>query len=152
MSTSTSIPADTKVILHWLDKSRSQRILFLLEELSIPYELRVYKRGSDKLAPPELKAVHPLGKSPVIEIQTAGRKPIVIAESALIVEYLCDYWGKSLIPNRFENSDGAGDIGQETEAWMRYKYYLNYAEGSLMPYMVMKLVISSMPYPPPSFV
>ena len=82
--------------------------------------------------------MHPLGKSPVIEIQDEseegkGRKGLVIAESAEIVEYLCEYWGRGLIPGRFEGvGEGkVGGIGQETEAWMRYKYYMNYAEGSL---------------------
>lgn len=140
-SSSAATPSDTKVILHWLDKSRSQRILFLLEELSVPYDIKIYKRGEDKLAPPELKQVHPLGKSPVVEIQVPGRKSIVLAESAVIVEYLCDYYGKHLIPKRFHGEQG---IGKESEAWLRYRYYENYAEGSLMPYLVMKLVMASM--------
>ena len=126
-------PPTTSITLHWLEKSRSQRILFLLEELCIPYTLKTYARGPDKLAPPELRKVHPLGKSPVIEIKDTAQpegKGLVIAESAEIVEYLCEYWGRGLIPARFAGS-GAGGIGQETEAWMRYKYYMNYAEGSL---------------------
>lgn len=142
MTSLASPPEGTKVILHWLNKSRSQRILFLLEELHVPYEIRTYQRTAERLAPPELKNVHALGKSPVIEVQVPGREPVILAESALIIEYLCEYWGKQLIPSRFKDGRSA-EIGQETEAWLRYKYYMNYAEGSLMPFLVMKLVIGS---------
>lgn len=150
--TSLSSPSEgTKVILHWLNKSRSQRILFLLEELHVPYEIRTYERTADKVAPPELKQVHPLGKSPVVEIQVPGRsEPIILAESALIIEYICEYWGKQLIPARWKDGQSGG-IGQESEAWMRYKYYMNYGEGSLMPFLVMKLVIGSKCFAPCSF-
>ena len=75
-----------------LEVSRSHRILWLLEELQVPYELKTYKRGKDKMAPPELKEVHPLGKSPVITVEVPGRsQPLVLAESAAITEYLCKY-------------------------------------------------------------
>lgn len=141
-ASTTAAPTGTKIILHWLEKSRAQRILFLLEELSVPYQIKTYKRTKDGLGPPELKQVHPLGKSPLLEVQVPGRKSIVLAESALIVEYLCDYYGKHLIPKRFDA--GEEGIGMESEAWLRYKYYMNYAEGSLMPYLVMKLVMNSM--------
>lgn len=72
------------IIVHHLDKSRSHRILWLLEELSVPYEIKEYKRNTETmLAPPELKQIHPLGKSPVIENTETGD---VIAESGAIVE------------------------------------------------------------------
>jgi len=143
MTSLATPPEGTKVILHWLNKSRSQRILFLLEELHVPYEIRTYERTAERVAPPELKQVHPLGKSPVVEIQVPGRsEPIILAESALIIEYICEYWGKHLVPSRWKDGQ-SGCIGQESEAWMRYKYYMNYGEGSLMPFLVMKLVIGS---------
>jgi hypothetical protein len=81
-STATKIPP-TPIIVHHLNNSRSQRILWLLEELELNYEIKKYQRGSDMLAPPELKEVHPLGKSPVI---TDG--PHTLAESGAIIEYL----------------------------------------------------------------
>jgi hypothetical protein len=104
-----------------LDKSRSQRIIWLLEELKLDYELKVYKRGTDWLAPKELKEIHPLGKSPVIGVQAPGaEKPVIIAESGAIVEYLCEHFGRSLIPQRYpEGKDGV--IGAETEEWLRYR-------------------------------
>jgi glutathione S-transferase len=85
MTESTTIAKipEIPLVLHHLDNSRSQRILWLLEELNVNYEIKYYKRGADMLAPPELKAVHPLGKSPII---TDGRH--TIAESGAIVEYL----------------------------------------------------------------
>lgn len=81
-STTTKIPP-TPIVLHHLNNSRSQRILWLLEELNLNYEVKKYQRGSDMLAPAELKEVHPLGKSPII---TDG--PHTLAESGAIIEYL----------------------------------------------------------------
>ena len=137
-------PATTpKVTLHWLDKSRSHRILWLLEELNVPYELKTYKRGADMLAPAELKEVHPLGKSPVIGVQGAGEsKPRIIAESGFIVEYISDYFGKQLIPQRWPaGKDETNGFGEETEAWMRYRYLMHYAEGSLMTLMIVAIFV-----------
>lgn len=135
-----------KITLHWLEKSRSQRILWLIYELDIPskanFELKTYKRGSDMLAPKTLKDVHPLGKSPVIEVQGPGQdKSIVIAESGSIVEYLCEHFGRELIPKRYpEGKDGG--VGAETEEWIRYLQFMQYAEGSLMSLLVLALVIN----------
>jgi glutathione S-transferase len=133
-----------KITLHWLEVSRSQRILWLLEELGVPYELKTYKRSKESLADPKLKDVHPLGKSPVITVETAAsEKPLVIAESAAIVEYLCDYYGKWLVPKRYR--EGKEDqIGGESERWLRYRFFMHYAEGSIMPLMLMALIVSSM--------
>ncbi|KAK9476631.1 glutathione S-transferase [Lipomyces japonicus] len=104
------------ITLHWLEKSRSHRILWLLEELQIPYDLKTYKRDSKTfLADPALTKVHPLGKSPVIEDN--GK---VIAESGLIVEYLIDKYGPFLQPDSDDNK-------------LKVKYFLHYAEGSLQP-------------------
>lgn len=115
------------IVVHHLENSRSQRILWLLEELGVPYEVRRYERDrKTMLAPPELKAVHPLGKSPVI---TDGGE--VIAETGAIIEHLVETHGNGrLLPA----------VG--TSARSRYRYWLHYAEGSLMPLLVMKLIFS----------
>lgn len=117
------------ITVHHLENSRSQRILWLLEELGIPYEVKRYQRDrKTSLAPPELKAVHPLGKSPVISDGST-----VVAESGLIVEYLIETYGKGkLIP------------AEGTPERLRYRYWLHYAEGSFMPLMVMTLIFSKL--------
>jgi glutathione S-transferase len=103
--------------VHHLNQSRSQRVLWLLEELGLDYEIVPYERDKDtRLAPPELKAVHPLGKSPVIE---DGGK--VVAESGAIVEYLIETYGKG----KFMPAPGTDD-------YWRYKHFLHFAEGSAM--------------------
>ncbi|KAK3076877.1 hypothetical protein LTS18_011752, partial [Coniosporium uncinatum] len=111
MSAQNERPQEAKITLHWLTQSRSHRILWLLEELKLDYDLKIYKRGSDMLAPPELKQVHPLGKSPVINVQVPGvEEPMVIAESGAIVEYLTEYFGKWMIPVRYPEGK-EGQIG-----------------------------------------
>lgn len=118
------------MLVHYLEDSRAHRILWLLEELGVDYEIRRYKRGSDMSAPAELKRIHPLGKSPVIEDD--GR---IIAESGAIVEYLLDRYG-----------EGTGlRPAPGTEEALRYRYWLHYAEGSAMPLLVMKLVFQQIP-------
>jgi glutathione S-transferase len=111
--------------VHHLNNSRSQRVLWLLEELGTPYDVVRYQRDkATMLAPEELKRVHPLGKSPVIEDD--GKK---FAETGLIVEYLVERYGLDLAPPR------------ESDLYWRYKYWLHYAEGSLMPPLLLKLVV-----------
>ena len=86
-----------------LEKSRAQRILWLLTECNVDYELKLFKRGSNQLAGPELKEIHPLGKSPVISIDAAGlQKPLVVAESSLITEYLAEHFAKHLVPEQWQ--------------------------------------------------
>ena len=92
------------------------------------------------LAPKELKDVHPLGKSPVISVQGRSGEPKILAESGLIVEYLIDHFGKSLIPSRYVAGQ-EDQVGGETEEWLRYRYYMHYAEGSLMLPLVIRLVM-----------
>ncbi len=122
--------------VHHLEHSRSQRILWLLEELEVPYEVKRYGRDpKSQLAPPELKSVHPLGKSPVI---TDGER--TLAESGAIVEYLVDTYGRG----RFRPPEG-------TAAFERYRYWLHAAEGSVMPLLVMKLVFAKTTRPPVPF-
>ncbi|MFN2376250.1 MAG: glutathione S-transferase [Candidatus Binatia bacterium] len=124
------------VTLHHLNNSRSQRILWLLEELGVPYEIQRYQRdATTMLAPPELMKVHPLGKSPVLtdDGQT-------IAESGAIVEYLVEkYGGGRWIPP-------AG-----TPERLRYTYWMHYAEGSAMPPLLLKLVFTRIQEAPVPF-
>jgi glutathione S-transferase len=118
------------IVVHHLNNSRSQRVLWLLEELGVPYEVKRYERDAQTmLAPPELLAIHPLGKSPVI---TDGGK--TIAETGAIVEYLVETYGQGrLIP-------AAG-----TPERLRYTYWLHYAEGSAMTPLLLKLVFTALP-------
>lgn len=95
--------------------------MWLFEELKLDYELKVYFRGKDWLAPKELKDIHPLGKSPVITILPEGaEKPIVLAESGPIIEYLAEHFGTWLIPKRYPEGK-EGMVGGETEEWLRYR-------------------------------
>jgi glutathione S-transferase len=115
--------------VHHLNNSRSQRVLWLLEELDVPYEIVRYQRQPNMRAPAELVAVHPLGKSPVITDQ--GN---TIAESGAIVEYIVDSYGEGrLIPPA------------RTPERLRYSYWLHYAEGSAMPPLFLKLLFTLMP-------
>ncbi len=124
------------ITVHHLETSRSQRVLWLLEELGVPYKLKVYKRDAKtRLAPAELKAVHPLGKSPVI---ADGKE--VIAESGAILEYLVERYGDK----------GQGDVAHllpapGTAEHRLSRFWMHYAEGSLMNWLGMKLVFVAIP-------
>lgn len=128
---------------HRLDKSRSQRILWLLEELNYAYDVQVYHRDpTTKFAPAELKKIHALGKSPVVSLTPAGSDtPLILAESGFIIEYLLDHLGGSstLLPKRYREGM-EGQMGGETEEWLRFRYLMNYTEGSLMMYLTMILI------------
>ncbi|CEL11386.1 hypothetical protein ASPCAL14488 [Aspergillus calidoustus] len=139
--------SDTTVTLYWLEQSRAHRILWFLEELDIPYELKTFKRGSDKLAPKALEDIHPLGKSPIVAISSpSSEAPLVLAESAFIAEYLCEHFsGAHLVLERFADTGKEGKVGGEPEEWLRYWYYMHYTEGSLMPNLVMKVVTNTKP-------
>ncbi|KAJ0418602.1 putative glutathione S-transferase [Aspergillus carlsbadensis] len=147
---------DVTVTLYWqvslLEQSRAHRILWLLEELNIPYGLKTFKRGSDKFAPKALKDIHPLGKSPIVTISSPNSEsPQILAESAFIAEYLCDHFGGAhLVPQRFDAGSN-GEVGDETEGWLRYRYYMHYTEGSFMPNLVMKVVTNMLKTAPPVF-
>jgi len=134
------IAPKAKITLHWLNQSRSHRILWLLEELNVDYELKIYKRQPNMLAPPELKEVHPLGKSPVLEVQAEGLPPIVIAESGAIIEYLLDHYGPDFIPKRYPEGK-EGQVGAETPEWIRFRHFMHYTEGSLQPNLLLSLVM-----------
>jgi glutathione S-transferase len=117
------------ILVHHLENSRSQRILWLLEELGLAYEVRRYERNkTTMLAPPELKLVHPLGKAPIIE--NGGD---VVAETGAIVEYLVEAAAGRL-----------GPPAQRDEA-LRYRHFMHYAEGSMMPPLLVRLVLSRVP-------
>ena len=126
-----------------LESSRAQRLLVLLEELKLNYTIHTYKRDKNALAPEELKSVHPLGKSPAVEISLPGQMPFVLAESGAIFEYLCAHFGKHLIPDRV-----APELqqvpGVETEEFRRNRYFLHYAEGSLMSLLTTAFVVLRM--------
>lgn len=124
------------IVVHHLENSRSQRILWLLEELGLEYEVKRYARDAQtSLAPPGLLAVHPLGKSPVI-----SDGDVVVAESGAIVEYLLEtYDDAALLPT--ESSD----------AYRQYKYWLHFAEGTFMPYVVFSLVVGRIETAPMPF-
>ncbi|QIW96534.1 hypothetical protein AMS68_002052 [Peltaster fructicola] len=148
-STGTEVP---HVTLYWLDKSRSQRILWLLEECKgLTYDIEVFKRGADKLAPAELKTVHPLGKSPVITVKASPTStPITIAESGTMTEYLCQYFAPQLVPKRYKDGQ-EGKICGETEEYLRYMQLMHYAEGSLMAILVMGVLIDGIREAPVPF-
>ncbi len=116
------------ITVHHLEQSRSHRVLWLLEELEVPYEMVRYARdAATMLAPAELRAIHPLGKSPVL---VDG--PVTIAESGAILEYLVERHDPS---NAFAPAVGS-------DAHLRYRYWMHYAEGSAMPPLLLSLVLS----------
>lgn len=124
------------ILVHHLNNSRSQRVLWLLEELGVPYEVRRYQRDArTMLAPPELRAVHPLGKSPVIE--DAGQ---ILAESGAIVEYLAERYGEG----RLAPAPG-------TPERLRYRYWMHFAEGTAQPPLLMKLIFDRVEKAPMPF-
>src|ERR1051325_1221552 len=121
---------------HPLNNSRSQRILWMLEELELPYEIKHYQRDPRTLlAPPELRRIHPLGKSPVI-----SDGELTLAESGAIIEFLADRYGHGrLLPP------------PGTPERLRSTYWLHYAEGSAMPPLLLKLVFQRLPRNPAPF-
>lgn len=121
--------------VHHLNNSRSQRVLWLLEELGAPYEIRSYQRDAKTmLAPPELRAIHPLGKSPVVT-----EDGLTLAETGAIVEWIVDRYGQG----RLAPPPGSAER-------VRWSYWLHYAEGSAMPPLLLKLVFGRLPAGAPS--
>nr|WP_063570516.1 glutathione S-transferase [Luteibacter rhizovicinus] len=124
------------ITVHHLNNSRSQRVLWLLEELGLPYEIVRYQRDAKTmLAPKELRAIHPLGKSPILQ-----DGEVTLAESGAIVEYLLERYGQG----RLKPAVGSSD-------WLRFIYFLHYAEGSAMPPLLLKLVFVRMETAPVPF-
>ncbi|ASK36377.1 glutathione S-transferase (plasmid) [Alcanivorax sp. N3-2A] len=124
------------ITVHHLENSRSLRVLWLLEELELPYQIEHYQRDpKTMLAPDSLRRIHPLGKSPVI-----SDGDTVVAESGAILEYLVEKHG-----------DGRLKPAVNDPGWLDYTYWMHYAEGSLMPLLVMKLIIGKVPKSPMPF-
>ena len=124
------------IVLHHLNNSRSQRVLWMLEELGLEYEIKRYQRDpKTMLAPPELRQVHPLGKSPVIS--DAG---LTLAESGAIIEYLAERYGAG----RLAPPPG-------TPEYLRYRYWLHFSEGTAQPPLLMKLLFDRMKTAPMPF-
>jgi glutathione S-transferase len=124
------------ITVHHLNNSRSQRVLWLLEELGLPYEIQKYQRDpKTMLAPPSLMKVHPLGKSPVITDDGT-----TVAESGAIIEYLIERYGNGRL---------APAIGAPER--LRWRYWLHFAEGSAMPPLLLKLIFEKIPQSPMPF-
>jgi glutathione S-transferase len=125
------------ITVHHLNNSRSQRVLWLLEELGLEYEIKPYQRDPQTmLAPPELRAVHPLGKSPVV-----SDGDLTLAESGAIIEYLSDRYGAGRLAPAF----GAPER-------VRYLYWLHFAEGSAQPPLLLKLLFDRIKHKSPLLV
>lgn len=113
-----------EIVVHHLEASRSLRLLWLLEELELDYEIRTYPRNPETMrAPPELRELHPLGKAPIVTIDGS-----VLAESGAIIEHVVARFGERLRPP------------EGTEALDRYRYFMHYAEGSLMAPLLVRLI------------
>ncbi len=123
------------VIVHHLNNSRSQRILWMLEEIGVPYEIKLYQRDQkSNLAPAALKEIHPLGKSPLV-----SDSGLTVAESGNIIDYLSRQYATELIP------------AVDSPEYRDYSYWLHYAEGTLMPNLVMKLIFDKVKTSPMPF-
>ncbi|KAF2827920.1 glutathione transferase [Ophiobolus disseminans] len=140
-----------KIVVYWLEKSRGQRAVWLLEELNLEYELKVFKRNAEFRAGDDLKAVHPLGRSPLIGITPAGsEKEILIFESETIVDYVCEHFGKHMIPQRYpEGKEGV--LGAENEEFMRYRFLMDYTEGSFFTLLMIGLIMRKIKNAPVPF-
>lgn len=123
------------IIVHNLNHSRSIRILWLLEELGLDYEIKQYERGSDGLAPDAYKKLHPIGKAPIV---TDGED--VLIESGAVIETLLDRHGNG----RLQPEPGSKD-------WIQYRYWMHAAEGSLMSQLLLKLILDRMESKTPFF-
>jgi glutathione S-transferase len=123
-----------------LERSRAQRVMWLMEKLGLTYSIKPFKRSPQGMAPPELKSIHPMGKLPILSIEaprlqsssasataeSTQKPPLVLAESAVIMEYLLDHFGSpasSLVPRRYTAGEG---LAEETEGWLRYRYFMHF--------------------------
>ncbi len=120
------------IVVHHLEYSRSLRVLWLLEELGLPYEIKSYPRNKEFRAPPELAQVHPLGRAPVVEVD--GH---VLAESGAILEYFVEREQK-LCPT-------------DDEEKLQYRFFMHYAEGSAMPPLLVQLIVNKLREAPVPF-
>jgi len=128
------------ITVHHLNNSRSQRILWLLEELGLEYQIKPYQRDkATMLAPPELRAVHPLGKSPVVTV-TSSDGDQTLAESGAIIEHLADRYGAGKLAPAFGSPER-----------VRYLYWLHFAEGTAQPPLLLKLIFDRVKSSAPFF-
>lgn len=127
------------LVLHHLNNSRSQRVLWTMEELDLKYEIQLYERDKKTMrAPAALRKVHPLGRSPILEDQIDSKR-IVLAESGAILEYLVDRYGKG----KLRPTEGSED-------WIQYRFWMHFAEGSMMFPLLLKLIMEQVekaPFP-----
>lgn len=132
------------ITLHHLNNSRSTRIIWLLEELKLDYKLVSYQRQDNQLAPDALKKIHPLGKAPILvdDATSNPANPLVIAESAAIIEYL--------IHNYDNNKQFAVEVGSQT--WQTHTFWLHFAEGSAMTPLLFSLVFGKIPAKSPRII
>ncbi|GAB1321057.1 bifunctional glutathione transferase/peroxidase [Madurella fahalii] len=160
MASSRDPVPQPKIKLYWLNESRAQRFVWLLEELGLEYEVEVFRRDRDMFAPPELQKIHPLGKSPILRLilsdsttTPSKETQLILTESGFIAQYLCEHFARDrpLLPKRYREGQ-EGKVGGETEEWMRYQYFLHYAEGSLMPPMLVELILSILKSPKIPFI
>ena len=121
------------LVVHHLNNSRSQRVLWMLEELGLDYQIRFYKRNPDMTAPDALKRIHPLGKSPIVEDIGDDGNRMILVETGAICQYLVDRSAGRLGPSA------------DPEEVYRYRQFLHYAEGSVMPVLLALLVLSKVP-------
>jgi glutathione S-transferase len=129
------------IIVHHLNHSRSQRILWALEELGVPYEIKRYERDAvTNLAPASLKLVHPLGKSPVITDNIEGEGEVTVAESGAIIEYLVQQYG-----------NGEYVPAMNSKAGRDYMYWMHFSEGSLMQQLLIRLIFEKVVTSPMPF-
>lgn len=135
---------------HRLESSRVQSLIVLLEELRLSYEIIKYTRDTDSLAPEELRKVHPLGKSPCLEVEIPGHAPFVLAETGSIFEYLCRNFGQHFIP-AITAAGLPATTGAESEEFRRNRYFMHYAEGNLMSLLTVAAVMLSMQFPKDNF-
>ena len=124
--------------VHHLNNSRSQRVLWLLEEMSTPYELVRYQRGPDQRAPASLRKIHPLGLSPVLTDDSG----LALAETGAIVTWLL---------HRFDTAHRFS-VAPDSAAWPQYLYWLHASEGTVMPPLVMSLVMTVMTSQAPALI
>ena len=122
------------ITIHHLETSRSERIVWLMEELGLDYRIDNFPREASGAAPTALKAIHALGKAPVITDDPGDGRKLVLAESGAIVEYLVNRYG-----------DGRLSLPVEHPAYSRYLYWLHFAEGSLMTLLLTSLTLSRIP-------
>lgn len=132
----------TSLKLHHLNNSRSTRIIWLLEELELDYELVKYEREDTRLAPDSLKHIHPLGKAPILQDEADGTQ-LTIAESGAIIEYIL---------HRYDTSKRFSPDMTGSQEWIDYLFWLHFSEGSAMPPLLLNLIFNAIPDRSPTLI